>query len=392
MARRLNAKRKLKPPPGLHAASGRRPARTSARQTKSPGMTYADAGVHFETHNKLVTEIFKRVRSTYSPRVMPVDDGFGGLFSLDYDTGLFKRNYRRPVLVACTDGVGTKLKLAFEMGKHDTVGIDCVAMSVNDMLCMGAEPLFFLDYIATGRKDLDVLLPLVGGVVEGCKQSACALLGGETAEMPDFYPDGEYDIAGFGIGVVEKQRVIRGDGIKPGDVVLGIESSGLHSNGFSLVRRIIKKKKWKLTQHIGELGRELGLELLEPTRIYAQPMVALLNTYKRKRIVEGLANITGGGFLENIPRILPESCDAVINTGAWQVPPIFQMLQRGGNIERDEMFRVFNMGIGMVAIVSPYHVDAVADKLEKHKVKGLSSLKTHVIGEIRTGERRVVLA
>ena len=392
MARRLNAKRKLPPPPGLHAVSGQRPARTSARQSKPRGMTYADAGVHFETHNKLVTEIFKRVRSTYSPRVMPVDDGFGGLFSLDYDTGLFKRNYRRPVLVACTDGVGTKLKLAFEMGKHDTVGIDCVAMSVNDMLCMGAEPLFFLDYIATGRKDLGVLLPLVGGVVEGCKQSACALLGGETAEMPGFYPQGEYDIAGFGIGVVEKQRVIRGEGIKPGDVVLGIESSGLHSNGFSLVRRIIKKKKWKLTQHVGELGRELGLELLEPTRIYAQPMVALLNTYKRKRIVEGLANITGGGFLENIPRILPESCDAVIDTSAWQVPPIFHMLQRGGNIERDEMFRVFNMGIGMVVIVSPYHVDAVADKLEKHRVRGVPRLKTHVIGEIRTGQRRVVLA
>lgn len=363
-----------------------------AKRAKSKGMTYADAGVHFETHNTLVTEIFKRVTSTYGPRVMPVDDGFGGLFSLDYDTGLFKRNYRRPVLVACTDGVGTKLKLAFEMGKHDTVGIDCVAMSVNDMLCMGAEPLFFLDYIATGRKDLNVLLPLVGGVVEGCKQSGCALLGGETAEMPDFYPEGEYDIAGFAVGVVEKHKVLKGEGIKPGDVVLGIESSGLHSNGFSLVRRILKKKKWKLSQHVGELGRELGLELLEPTRIYAQPIVALLNAYKRKRIVEGLANITGGGMIENIPRILPETCDAVIDTKSWQPPPVFQMLQRGGSVERDEMFRVFNMGIGMVAIVSPYHVDAVADKLEKHKSKGVPALKTHVIGEIRTGARRVVLA
>jgi phosphoribosylformylglycinamidine cyclo-ligase len=355
-------------------------------------MTYADAGVNFETHNALVTQIYKRIRATHTPRVIDVEDGYGGLFSLDYDTGLFKRNYRRPVLVACTDGVGTKLKLAFAMGKHDTVGIDCVAMSVNDMLCMGAEPLFFLDYIATGRKDLDVLMPLVGGVAEGCRQSACVLLGGETAEMPDFYPEGEYDIAGFGVGVVEKHKVIKGEGIKPGDVILGIESSGLHSNGFSLVRKIIKKKKWKLEQHIGELGRELGLELLEPTRIYAQPITALLNTYKRKRIVEGLANITGGGFIENIPRILPETCEAVIDTGAWEVPPIIKMLQRAGNVDREEMYKVFNMGIGMVAICTPYHVDAVADKLEKHKVKGVPQLKTHVIGEIRTGERRVVLA
>lgn len=355
------------------------------------GLTYADAGVNFETHNALVTHIFRKIRSTYSPRVMDVEDGFGGLFSLEYDTALFTRNYRRPVLVACTDGVGTKLKLAFQMGKHDTVGIDCVAMSVNDMLCMGAEPLFFLDYIATGRKDLDVLLPLVGGVAEGCKQSACTLLGGETAEMPDFYPDGEYDIAGFAVGVVEKHKVLKGDGIKPGDVILGIESSGLHSNGFSLVRKIVARKKWKLEMHVDEFGRELGLELLEPTRIYAQPIVALLNTYKRKRIVEGLANITGGGFLENIPRILPETCEAVIDTSSWEVPPVFQLLQKGGNVERDEMYRVFNMGIGMVAICSPYHVDAVADKLEKHKVKGQPKLKTHVIGHIRTGKHRVVL-
>jgi phosphoribosylformylglycinamidine cyclo-ligase len=355
-------------------------------------MTYADAGVNFETHNALVTEIYKRIRATHTPRVIDVEDGYGGLFSLDYDTGLFKRNYRRPVLVACTDGVGTKLKLAFAMGKHDTVGIDCVAMSVNDMLCMGAEPLFFLDYIATGRKDLDVLMPLVGGVAEGCRQSACVLLGGETAEMPDFYPEGEYDIAGFGVGVVEKHKVIKGEGIKPGDVILGIESSGLHSNGFSLVRKIVKRKKWKLEQHVGELGRELGLELLEPTRIYAQPIVALLNTYKRKRIVEGLANITGGGFIENIPRILPETCEAVIDTSAWEVPPIFKMLQRGGNVDREEMYKVFNMGIGMVAICTPYHVDAVADKLEKHRVKGVPQLKTHVIGQIRTGNRRVVLS
>ncbi|MCA8911885.1 MAG: phosphoribosylformylglycinamidine cyclo-ligase [Planctomycetes bacterium] len=362
-----------------------------SKRSKAKGLTYADAGVHFATHEKLVGEIFKRIRGTYSPRVMEVENGFGGLFSLDHDTALFKRNYRRPVLVACTDGVGTKLKLAFELGKHDTVGIDCVAMSINDMLCMGAEPLFFLDYIATGKKDLDVMLPLVSGVAEGCKQSGCTLLGGETAEMPDFYPEGEYDIAGFAVGVVDKNKIIRGDGISPGDVVLGIESSGLHSNGFSLVRKIIKRKRWKLDREFDELDQPLGLELLTPTRIYAQPVAAVLNTYKRKRIVEGLANITGGGFFENIPRILPETCEAVIDTSTWEVPPIFNILQKGGNVERDEMYRVFNMGIGMVAICSPYHVDAVADKLEKHKVKGMPKLKTHVIGHIRTGKRRVVL-
>ncbi|MCA8935313.1 MAG: phosphoribosylformylglycinamidine cyclo-ligase [Planctomycetes bacterium] len=362
-----------------------------AKQKASKGLTYADAGVNFATHERLVGQIFKRIRSTYSPRVMEVENGFGGLFSLDHDTALFKRNYRRPVLVACTDGVGTKLKLAFEMGKHDTVGIDCVAMSINDMLCMGAEPLFFLDYIATGKKDLDVIMPLVGGVAEGCKQSACTLLGGETAEMPDFYPAGEYDIAGFAVGVVEKNKIIKGDDIKPGDVVLGIESSGLHSNGFSLVRKIIKKKRWKLSQKFDDLNQPLGLELLTPTQIYAQPVGAVLNAYKRKRIVEGLANITGGGFFENIPRVLPDTCEAVIDTSSWEVPPIFKLLQHGGNVDRDEMYRVFNMGIGMVAICSPYHVDAVADKLEKHKVKGMPALKTHVIGHIRTGKRRVVL-
>ncbi|MBZ0136014.1 MAG: phosphoribosylformylglycinamidine cyclo-ligase [Planctomycetes bacterium] len=367
-------------------------ARKASSSGNKKGLTYADAGVNFETHNALVGHIFKKIRSTYSSRVIDVEDGYGGLFSLDYDTSLFKRNYRHPVLVACTDGVGTKLKLAFQMNKHDTVGIDCVAMSVNDMLCMGAEPLFFLDYIATGRKVLDTLLPLVGGVAEGCKQSACTLLGGETAEMPDFYPEGEYDIAGFAVGVVEKHKVLKGEGIKPGDVILGIESSGLHSNGFSLVRKIVSRKKWKLDRHVDEFGRELGLELLEPTRIYVQPVVALLNTYKRKRIVEGLANITGGGFLENIPRILPATCEAVIDVSSWEVPPIFQMLQKGGNVERDEMYRVFNMGIGMVAICRPDQADAVARKLEKHKVKGMPNLKTHVIGHIRRGKRRVVLA
>ena len=368
----------------------RRSDREDRRLPKA--LTYAGAGVNFKGHQKLVGEIFKRIRSTYGPRVIEVENGFGGLFSLEHDTGLFKRNYRHPVLVSCTDGVGTKLKIAFMMGRHDTVGIDCVAMSVNDMLCMGAEPLFFLDYIATGKKDLKVMLPLVSGVVEGCKQSACSLLGGETAEMPGFYAKGEYDIAGFAVGVVEKNRILKGDGIKPGDVILGIESSGLHSNGYSLVRKILKRKRWSLKRTFNDLGRKLGEELLEPTRIYVRPIRALLSSYKRKRIVEGIANITGGGFIENIPRILPPTCEALIDTQAWEPPPIFAMLQKGGNVAKREMYNVFNMGIGMVVICSAYHVDAVADKLEKHKTPGQPRLKTHVIGEVRTGSAGVVLA
>jgi phosphoribosylformylglycinamidine cyclo-ligase len=351
---------------------------------KKKSLTYADAGVHFATHNKLVTEIFKRVRSTYGPRVMEIDNGFAGLFSLDHDKGLFARNYRHPVLAACTDGVGTKLKLAFAMNKHDTVGIDCVAMSVNDMLCLGAEPLFFLDYIATGKKDLRVLLPLVAGVVEGCKQSGCALLGGETAEMPGFYPAGEYDIAGFAVGVADKSRIIKGEAIKPGDVILGLESSGLHSNGYSLVRKIIERAKVSLKKRVSELGKTLGEELLTPTRIYARAIAAALGG-KGKQSVRGIANITGGGMMENIPRILPASCQAVIDTHAWSPPPIFGLLQKWGNVPTKEMFHVFNMGIGMVVIASLRQIGAIGDRIEAEGVR------TKVIGEIRAGPRKVVL-
>ena len=351
--------------------------------TKKKSLTYADAGVHFATHNKLVTEIFKRVRSTYGPRVMEVDDGFAGLFSLE-NKSIFARNYRQPVLAACTDGVGTKLKLAFAMKKHDTVGIDCVAMSINDMLCLGAEPLFFLDYIATGKKDLRVLLPLVAGVVEGCKQSGCALLGGETAEMPGFYPAGEYDIAGFAVGVADKARIIKGEAIKPGDVILGLEASGLHSNGYSLVRKIVDTARLSLKKRIPELGKTLGEELLTPTRIYARAIAAALGG-KGKQAVRGIANITGGGMMENIPRILPTQCQAVIDTRSWQPPPIFGLLQKWGNVPTKEMFHVFNMGIGMVVIASRRQITAIGDRIEAQGVR------TKVIGEIRAGPRKVVL-
>lgn len=358
------------------------------KKKSAKGMTYADAGVNFKTHEKLVGEIFKRVRSTYGSRVQEVENGFGGLFSMETKYGPTPKN---PMLVACTDGVGTKLKLAFQMGKHDTVGIDCVAMSVNDMLCMGAQPLFFLDYIATGKKDLDVLLPLVSGVVEGCKLSGCSLLGGETAEMPGFYPKGEYDIAGFAVGVVDAKKIIKGDDIREGDIVVGIESSGIHSNGYSLVRRIVTKKRWELGQTFNDLGCTLGEELLRPTRIYAKAIGELLETFKRKKAVTGIANITGGGFFENIPRILPKGLKAAINPSAWNPAPVFDLLAHGGNVDPHEMFNVFNMGIGMTLIVRPKHVDDVRKQIHSTRERGQKRLKTHVIGEIRKGKKSVEL-
>ena len=338
-----------------------------SKRSKAKGLTYADAGVHFATHEKLVGEIFKRIRGTYSPRVMEVENGFGGLFSLDHDTALFKRNYRRPVLVACTDGVGTKLKLAFELGKHDTVGIDCVAMSINDMLCMGAEPLFFLDYIATGKKDLDVMLPLVSGVAEGCKQSGCTLLGGETAEMPDFYPEGEYDIAGFAVGVVDKNKIIRGDGISPGDVVLGIESSGLHSNGFSLVRKCLERAAGQLPATLD--GQPFRQAVMAPTRIYVKSVLAALAAHPNSADaashggIKALAHITGGGLLENIPRVLPGHLAAHLVKGSWPQTELFAWLQRTAGIDDIEMNRTFNNGIGMVLVLAPAEAAACAATL-----------------------------
>jgi phosphoribosylformylglycinamidine cyclo-ligase len=259
------------------------------------------------------------------------------------------------------------------------------------MLCMGAKPLFFLDYIGAGRKELDVLLPLVSGVVEGCKQSDCALLGGETAEMPGMYRDGDYDIAGFGVGVVDRARVLKGVAIRPGHVIIGLESSGVHSNGYSLVRRIIKKKKWRLGQHVAEFGRTLGEELLEPTLIYVRPVISALNKFG-KAAITGIANITGGGMVENIPRVLPANCAAVIDTNAWQVPAVFQMLQMGGNVARAEMFHVFNMGIGMVLICPPKHAAAVMRHVQSFKHKHARPVKARVIGEIKKGRRTVSLA
>lgn len=288
-------------------------------------------------------------KRTMRPEVLSGIGGFGGLVEIS-------KKYREPVLVSGTDGVGTKLKLAFELNRHDTVGIDLVGMSVNDILVQGAEPLFFLDYFACGKLDVDTATEVIKGIAAGCEQAGCALIGGETAEMPDMYPAGEYDLAGFAVGVVEKSNIITGENIRPGDIVLGLASNGAHSNGYSLVRKIIALMQPDLhAQFDGE--RTLADCLMAPTRIYVKPLLALMQNLP----VKGMAHITGGGLLENVPRILPPDVTAVLDGMAWQTPRIFKWLREQGNVEQQEMYRTFNCGIGMVIIMNPNHAaEAVA--------------------------------
>ncbi len=362
----------------------------------TPGLSYASAGVSLTEKDSFTDSIPALVRKTYGPRVIPNDGGFAGLFRLDYNQRLFARNYKDPVLVACADGVGTKVKLAQQMGVYDTVGIDLVAMNVNDLIVQGAEPLFFLDYIAVPKVDKAMLTDLIKGVVEGCKQSGCALLGGETAEMPDVYRVGDFDLAGFCVGVVELKRAIKPERVRPGDVVLGLASSGIHSNGYSLVRKVVehakldlnapflgrsalradssssdssarfgRKKKAKKSARRADLPKTLGQVLLTPTRIYAGSIVKLQRTYKVKNVITGMAHITGSGLCENLVRSIPKGCDAVIERGSWVVPPVFEFLQQHGRIAADEMERVFNLGIGYCVIVKPAFAESVAEHLEK---------------------------
>jgi phosphoribosylformylglycinamidine cyclo-ligase len=306
--------------------------------TSKKPITYRDAGVDIDAGDALVEAIKPFAKKTMRPEVLAGIGGFGALAEIP-------KKYREPVLVSGTDGVGTKLKLAFRLGRHDTVGIDLVAMSVNDILTQGAEPLFFLDYFACGRLDVAVATQVVKGIARGCEMAGCALIGGETAEMPGMYADGEYDLAGFAVGVVEKSGIIDGRDIAPGDVVLGLASSGAHSNGYSLVRRILERAKPDLRADFH--GRPLGDALLEPTRIYVKPVLALMQQVR----VKGMAHVTGGGLVENLPRVLPESLKAVIERSAWALPPLFQWLQREGRVADEEMLRVFNCGIGMAIVV-----------------------------------------
>jgi phosphoribosylformylglycinamidine cyclo-ligase len=345
-------------------------------------LTYRSAGLDLDVYDQTMTAVGKLLRRTHTPRVLDGFGGFASLFSLDYNTRLFARNYRHPVLVACTDGVGSKLKVAALANKHDTVGIDLVAMSVNDALCTGGEPLLFLDYLAMPKDDPKLTTDLVKGITDGCLEADCSLVGGETAILPDFYAPGDYDMAGFCVGVVERDHIINGKAVRPGDAVIGLASSGLHSNGYSLVRKIVfERAGLKVDDFIPELGRTVGEELLEPTRIYVRSLKNLLQHYPvKRRVVRGLAHITGEGLEGNVPRVLPPGRRVFLRRDAWPVPPVFGWLQRLGNVPEAEMFRVFNMGIGFVVIASPYFAESIIRQLGEDRVPAW------VIGEVREGE------
>jgi phosphoribosylformylglycinamidine cyclo-ligase len=349
--------------------------------------TYKDAGVDLDIYRESMSRLPRLLTRTHTPRVMRLDGGFAGLFQLDFSSPLFARGYEDPVLVSCTDGVGTKLKVAQLTGVHNTVGIDLVAMSVNDALCCGAEPLFFLDYVAMSHDDPERLEQLVEGISAGCIESDCALLGGETAIMPDLYARGDYDLAGFCVGIVERRRVIDGKAIAPGDKLIGVASSGLHSNGYSLARKVVFDiAGLKVSDQVEELGRTVGEELLTPTRIYARPLRKVLANYKIKSVVHGVAHITGGGLHENLARIMPAGSCAIIERGSWTAPPVFGWIQRLGEVEADEMERVFNMGLGLVLVVSSYYAESVRHQLND------CGLANWPIGEVIAGESGVAWA
>lgn len=405
----------------------------AARKASSAGLTYASSGVDLEAKDAFTESVGSMVRKTFGPRVIDNPGGFAGLFRLDYNEKLFARNHKQPVLVACADGVGTKLKLAIAMRKYDTLGIDLVAMNVNDLIVQGAEPLFFLDYIAVPKVDRTMLNALMIGMVEGCKQAGCALLGGETAEMAGLYAEGDFDLAGFAVGVVDLDRAINPLRVEPGDVVLGLASDGIHSNGYSLVRRVVEAGGLNLAAEYAELlprplrggkgaagagkrsakptaggkgkgkgkskgkssaatapaapkstGHSLGEILLTPTRIYVNPIVRLLRAYRKKKVVTGMAHITGSGLEGNLCRALHSKVDAQIDTSAWPLPPVFAFLQQRGNISTSEMRRVFNMGIGYCVVVRPSFAESVKSQLEQ------LGETVHTIGEITKGTGKVV--
>lgn len=326
--------------------------------------TYKDSGVDLAVYAQSMAKLPRLLRRTHSPRVIPAEGGFAGLFALDFPGHLFRRNYQDPVLVSCTDGVGTKVKVAQMAGRHHTVGIDLVGMCVNDALCMGAEPLFFLDYMAMSHDDPQLVEALVEGISQGCLQGDMALVGGETAIMPDVYQHGDYDLAGFCVGVVDRAKLLDGRAIAAGDVLVGVASSGIHSNGYSLVRKIVfDVAGLGLDHHVEECGASVADVLLEPTRIYTQPVRSILSHYRVKQVVHGIAHITGGGLEENTSRILPAGLAVDIADGSWPVPPVFAWLQRLGEVDDAEMARVFNMGIGLVMVVSPYYAESIQSQL-----------------------------
>ncbi|MDD3926287.1 MAG: phosphoribosylformylglycinamidine cyclo-ligase [bacterium] len=338
-------------------------------------LTYKDAGVDIDAGNEAVRRIKPAVESTRRPEMLTGIGGFGGLFAVP-------EHYRQPVLVSGTDGVGTKLQVAFMTGIHNTIGIDAVAMCVNDILVQGAEPLFFLDYLAVGKLDPSRVADIVEGVAEGCRQAGCALTGGETAEMPGFYKPDEYDIAGFAVGAVERDEIVDGSTVAPGDVVIGLPSTGLHSNGYSLARKVFFDVcGHSVDDYVDVLGRTVGEVLLEPTRIYVLPVLELMRWVK----IKAMAHITGGGLLENIPRAVPSGLQVVLKKGSWPVPPLFELLQQSGGIEDTEMYRTFNMGVGFVIIVDRASAGSAMERLQE------LSENAYVIGEITSGGEGVVL-
>jgi phosphoribosylformylglycinamidine cyclo-ligase len=350
-------------------------------------LSYADSGVDIEAGDRFAASIGSLLRRTHGQRVIDNPGGFAGMLRLDYNEALFRHNYREPVLVACTDGVGTKVHLARDLGKYDTVGIDLVAMSVNDLIVQGAEPLMFLDYIAVHKVEQAMLHAIVAGISRGCEIARCALIGGETAEMNDLYQPGDFDLAGFAVGVVELSRATDPTRVEPGDIVLGLASSGAHSNGYSLIRKIVKRARLKLGKVYDELETErtLGEVLLEPTRIYVQPIVKVQRAYKVKKVITGMAHITGGGLEGNLNRALHPGVDAVIERKAWDIPPLFRFLESRGGVEHAEMMRVFNMGIGYTLIVRPTFAESVARRLRK------AGETVYTLGKITSGKGRVRL-
>jgi len=383
------------PPKATKADTGsprRTTTRSGSRAKTSPppaqALTYAGSGVDIHAGDRFVGLITSHMRRTHGPRVIPNDGGFAGLFRLDYNETLFKRNFKEPVLVACTDGVGTKIKLATTLHRYDTIGIDLVAMNVNDMIVQGAEPLIFLDYIACGKLVPERLERIVAGIAEACRLCGCALLGGETAEMPDVYSEDDIDLAGFAVGVAELDRVTDPARVEAGDIVIGLESDGVHSNGYSLVRSIVRQAGLDLNKVYKDLDPKLTLGdvLMTPTRLYAPPIVRLLRRYKVKKVISGMAHITGSGLGDNLERALHPSVDAVLDTAAWTPHPVFPFLQRHGRVDDAEMRSVFNMGIGYCLVVRPTFAKSVVEQLKRLRER------PRIIGKLVKGSGRVRLS
>lgn len=354
---------------------------------KKKGLSYKDAGVSIDANAEFVEYLFPRIKKTYSDRVQSPVGGFAALFNLVNDQRRFARSYKKPVLVACNDGVGTKTKVASQLKRYDTIGIDCVAMCVNDMICLGAEPLFFLDYLGVNGITQKVNRAIIDGLVDGCLQAGCALIGGETSEMPDVYAKDDFDLVGFCVGMVEEGKQITGEDVRPGDVVIGLPSSGVHSNGLTLARKaLFERGKLKPGIKLAALGCSPGEALLSPTTIYVKAVLNMLAGAGRRTIVHAMANITGGGLFENIPRVLPKGCRVTLDPATWPLPPIFPLIQEKGGVSTHEMYRVFNMGIGYVVIAPQKHADLALKLLQAGGHKAV------VIGSVEKGTRGVSIA